>query len=98
MRRKANIVCFFVCLVVVAIALGWCYAHENTILMPSSEDNAFEYGIYTTHDNATGENKTGTYIYQKPERREEPDRGYVEEKWDEMMEEYGLDGLEADED
>lgn len=89
------------CLIFVAFTLLFLFpqiglAHENTFVFPVDEDDDYEYGVYQTHDNETGQNETGTYIYKKPDIQEEPEDTYLEEKWDEMMEEYGLEGLKED--
>ncbi len=87
------------CLIFVAFTLLFLFpqiglAYENTLVIPSFEDDDYEYGVYQTHDNETGENKSGSYIYQKPEKkREEPDDSYFREKWEEMLEEYEMEGM-----
>ena len=84
------------CLIFVAFTLLFLFpqiglAYENTIVIPVDEDDDYEYGLYQTHDNATGKNRSGSYIYQKPEEeREEPDDIYFKEKWDEMLEDSGM--------
>ena len=89
------------CLIFVAFTLLFLFpqigpAYETTFVTPVGEDDDHEYGIYQTHDNETGERRSGSYIYQKPEKREEPDDIYFKEKWDEMLEEYGMEGLKED--
>ena len=95
MKIIITIVCIIVALVSTVVFIE-TYAYENTVVFPTHEDNDFEYGTYTTHDNATGENETGSYIYQKPEKQEEPRDIYFEEKWEEMKEDAGVDEWEEE--
>ena len=89
------------CLIFVAFTLLFLFpqiglAYENTFVFPVDEDDDYEYGTYQTHDNKTGERRSGSYIYQKPEKREEPKDIYFKEKWDEMREDAGLGRREHD--